>query len=258
MMIRSRLLVLSLLLFGVLFCGSFAVSAQEKKSSKIVPKTTITVTPKVSTSPSTLEIPKTTPTPTDQFGANWKETLNTNKKDYKLFFDWTPLKGSRGYSFILSKEPGEEPPVTLKTVRTEWTFKNVEPGEWYLNMIAQKRDRTWTEVYYWKINVGPETEETSNPKLTTQEQALSVKAKVESMLKNMPKLQNIEEDVLENSEKNVLGTTATNSKYTCDDTPKKCSNITCGEAYFQLYKCGNESLDTDNDGVPCENKCGSK
>ena len=45
-----------------------------------------------------------------------------------------------------------------------------------------------------------------------------------------------------------------NDKYDCNN--KTCSQMSeCSEAYFQYQQCGNDSLDMDKDGVPCESIC---
>jgi len=44
-------------------------------------------------------------------------------------------------------------------------------------------------------------------------------------------------------------------RYSCA-RKKSCAQMeTCREAYHHLEKCKNKGLDTDNDGVPCENIC---
>lgn len=46
--------------------------------------------------------------------------------------------------------------------------------------------------------------------------------------------------------------------YTCG-SKRHCSQMrTCDEAYFYLSHCSVKSLDTNRDGVPCENLCGGK
>jgi len=46
--------------------------------------------------------------------------------------------------------------------------------------------------------------------------------------------------------------------YTCG-SKSHCSQMrSCNEAYFYLSRCGLGSLDTNRDGVPCENLCGGK
>jgi len=46
--------------------------------------------------------------------------------------------------------------------------------------------------------------------------------------------------------------------YTCG-SKRHCSQMrSCDEAYFYLSRCGLGSLDTNRDGVPCENLCGGK
>ncbi|WP_067564306.1 thermonuclease family protein [Halofilum ochraceum] len=45
------------------------------------------------------------------------------------------------------------------------------------------------------------------------------------------------------------------AEYSCSSSPN-CGQIgSCQEARFRLTQCGQESLDGDNDGVPCESIC---
>jgi len=43
-----------------------------------------------------------------------------------------------------------------------------------------------------------------------------------------------------------------------DCSPTQCPDITsCAEARYKLYVCGHHDRDADNDGIPCEQICGS-
>jgi endonuclease YncB( thermonuclease family) len=49
-----------------------------------------------------------------------------------------------------------------------------------------------------------------------------------------------------------------NGDYTCG-SKRHCAQMrSCDEAYFYLSQCGVKSLDTNRDGVPCENLCGGR
>jgi hypothetical protein len=201
-------------------------------------------------SPTPVKLASPAPEP---FGANWFEEINRNGKGYQLRFDWTPITNIRGYSIEISKNGGASPPKKITTVRTELNFKNVAPGEWYINLIAQKKDRTWTDVYFWKVQVGPEPTAEPTPEPRSEEEVLSVKTKVEAMIKKATQKSKITtgEDEEEVEEK----------AYDCD-VPVKCSKIkTCGEIYYRYYECEDVNLDLDGDGIPCnlqvKNKCGN-
>ncbi|MDY2946362.1 excalibur calcium-binding domain-containing protein [Mannheimia varigena] len=47
-------------------------------------------------------------------------------------------------------------------------------------------------------------------------------------------------------------------KFQCEGK-RTCSQMgSCEEARFYLTQCGLQSLDRDNDGIPCESICGGK
>lgn len=45
------------------------------------------------------------------------------------------------------------------------------------------------------------------------------------------------------------------NNYSCNCS-RTCSQMSCREAYYQLNTCGCSQRDGDNDGKPCESKCG--
>jgi len=191
-----------------------------------------------------------------EFGANWTATKNSNKKDYKVFFDWKALPQVRGYSIQISKVPGAAPQKKISTYKTDWTFKTIAPGDWYVNLIAQNRDRSWSKIYYWKVTVGPKIEATE----TDTEDVLSVKTKVEKIMKKFSRTQaQSENDVLADSdEEDPLeeDIPILKKQFQCDCS-KSCKTIrSCAEANFLLFQCGCGNLDADDDSIPCENKCG--
>lgn len=220
----------------------------------------------IQTSPAPTDTPEVTATPEAQleFGANWYETENRNKKDYQLLFDWTSLPNVRGYSLMISKEPGASPQKKLTTVRTEYTFKTVTPGEWYVNLIAQKKNKEWTEVYYWKVQVGPLP--TPTPEAVDEEEVQSIKTRVQNMIKNFTRQS--EEEAEEEQEETVLGEDDTINQLLLDRTKKKsrgcncdvsCSQVrSCQEVYRLFYQCQCTNLDGNDDGIPCNNQCGGQ
>ncbi len=194
-----------------------------------------------------------------EFGANWSQTKNSNKKDYKLVFDWKYLPDVRGYSIQISKVPGASPQKKITTYKTDWTFKAITPGEWYVNLIAQNRDKTWTKIYYWKVIVGPEPTESPNTEVD-EEEVLSIKSRVESMMKKFSSSQAQQDnDILSDmdSEEPLENDIPILKKQFQCDCNKSCKTIrSCAEANFLLFQCGCGHLDADDDSVPCENRCG--
>lgn len=194
-------------------------------------------------SQSTRETP--TPSPTPEVGAFWQTEYNDEKKAYRVSFDWLSIPGVRGYAVEISKTPGELVTQKVDTIRSAWTFASVSPGDWYINLAAQKRNGSWTKVYYWKVKLAPPVLPTETPFPTPDdgEAVLGIRSSVESILNTLKMKQD------------APPKEPTGKKYTCN-CDKSCRAIfTCTEAYFQLNSCGCAHLDADEDGIPCENKC---
>lgn len=237
------------------FCLCFFLFAGT--ANAVSPTKAPTPTKKATVKSATTSAKLASPTPIP-FGANWFETAGEND-EYALLFDWTSIANVRGYSIEISKNGGAAPQKKITTVRTEWNFKNVTPGEWYINMIAQKKDRTWTDVYFWKVQVGPpQPTEAPEPEVTDEEQVLSVKTKVEQMLKKAGRSLSTSNLLDDSDEEDPLDEDipVLKKKFVCD-CEKSCKTIrSCAEANFLLFQCGCAHLDADDDSIPCENKCG--
>lgn len=191
-----------------------------------------------------------TATPTPFLGANWKPTWKVERKGYELYFYWTAVDKAQGYSVAVSKKAGAAPRKEVKTTQTSYTFKSVSSGQWYVNLIAKKKDGTWTEPAFWTVTLQDptatnEAEATPSGLLTVtpspDPDVLSVKTKVADIIKSL------------------TGTPAVSrpaSGFACDCT-KTCKTVnSCKEAFF-LLGCGCTNLDANGDGTPCDNKCGN-
>jgi len=56
------------------------------------------------------------------------------------------------YSIGISKTAGANPGPKADTTSTNYTFKDVKPGKWYINVKAG-RSCGWGDISYWTVNV---------------------------------------------------------------------------------------------------------
>lgn len=197
-----------------------------------------------------------TATPTPFLGANWKPAWNDKTKGYELYFYWTPVAKAEGYSIAVSKKAGASPRKEVKTLQPYYRFKSVSPGQWYVNLIVKNNDGSWTEPAFWTVNLIDQSSSsiasaTPSGLLTVtpspDPDVLSMKTKVQTILRSLTGTPEEE-------------TPISNSPFNCNKACEElsCKTISCNEAYYQLYHCSCKNLDSDSNGVPCENKCAAR
>lgn len=68
-----------------------------------------------------------------------------------LHFDWDRPDG-RGYSITLNKSAGADPGPLADTTKSEYVFKNVTSGKWYIN-LKEMINGEWSQVAYWEVEI---------------------------------------------------------------------------------------------------------
>lgn len=82
--------------------------------------------------------------------ATWNWTPNDNKTFYVTvnLDDSSPSK----YSAVLSKCKGCDPGPLVDFYSNKFTFQNIKPGTWYLN-VKKEIDEYWSNTVYWTVNI---------------------------------------------------------------------------------------------------------
>lgn len=78
-----------------------------------------------------------------------------------MLFDWERPDGKK-YSIVLSKTAGGDPGPNPDTNRSEYTFTNIIPGRWHVN-IKEEFDGYWSRVTYWTIDVPTNVKDIAKP-----------------------------------------------------------------------------------------------
>lgn len=93
------------------------------------------------------------PAPTSPGNGNWKyEVSNKNWCAYDLTMNWDkPTQGDR-YSIAISKTAGADPGPLVDTTTRSFTFTNVAPGKWYVNIKTGNEER-WGNIQYWEVEL---------------------------------------------------------------------------------------------------------
>jgi hypothetical protein len=68
-----------------------------------------------------------------------------------LFFDWERPDNTQ-YSIALSKSAGADPGPKTDTLKSEYSFYDLVPGTWYVN-VKEDVNGYWSQVTYWKIEI---------------------------------------------------------------------------------------------------------
>jgi len=95
-------------------------------------------------------IPPACVKPTVGNNATWDFKNNVCNQDVTISWD----KGLLDifYSIQISKTPGADPGPLSDTSMNKYTFKNVKPGRWYVN-VKPGRSCGWGDTFYWTIDV---------------------------------------------------------------------------------------------------------
>lgn len=177
------------------------------------------------------------------YEANANQTYNVTMK-------WNHVDNT-GFSLALHNIAGGDPGPLTDTTNDYFTFYNVSPGVYYVDMKVGING-IWSNVTYWKIEVPNWRAPTPTPTPTNApEPTLDTSANNKSFISSFF-------EWLFGSGKNkntAVSTTIPTSPYICN-CAKTCTQIsTCKEAYYQLDNCGCSVRDGDNDGIPCESLC---
>lgn len=100
---------------------------------------------------------RTIPTNTS---ASWNYFINS-EGGVDMMIDWD-RPDKKLYSIVLSKYAGGDPGPNADTNESEYVFKNVKPGKWYIN-IKEEFDGYWSEVAYWTADIPNNVKETAIP-----------------------------------------------------------------------------------------------
>lgn len=100
-------------------------------------------------SPSYIPLPICTQSVVGNKG-NW--TFENNGCNQDIHLTWDKGTNDDFYSIALSKTPGTNPGPLFDTRETMYTFTNINPGKYYINIKAGQ-SCGWGNIYYWTINV---------------------------------------------------------------------------------------------------------
>lgn len=75
-----------------------------------------------------------------------------NDGSYDVLFKWKETPSTTGYSLNISKVQFQDPGAYTDTTANVWTFHNIYPGTWYVNMKIAVNG-TWSCVTSWTITV---------------------------------------------------------------------------------------------------------
>ncbi len=91
--------------------------------------------------------------PQNPTNGNWTYSMSSdNWCNYDVIINWSkPTHGDR-FSINISKYAGGNPGPLADTFSTNYTFKNITPGEWYINIKTGDGQR-WSNVSYWTVTL---------------------------------------------------------------------------------------------------------
>jgi len=82
--------------------------------------------------------------------ATWKFSANADGT-YDVLFTWNSNQFAE-YSLSINKTNNVDPGSLVDTDIPSWTFHNIAPGTWFVNMKA-KVQNTWTQTGNWEVDV---------------------------------------------------------------------------------------------------------
>lgn len=80
------------------------------------------------------------------------QTFSQNECNQDITFTWAKGINDDFYSVAISKSAGTDPGPKSDTTQTSFTFSNVAPGKWYIN-LKPGRSCGWGDIVYWEIDV---------------------------------------------------------------------------------------------------------
>jgi len=189
-----------------------------------------------------------------RMNAEWEYTPNSYGS-YTLNVKLLDSNPSQ-YSAVISSYAGADPGPKTDFHTTSFTFYSIKPGRQYLN-VKKEINGYWSTVAYWTVEVPAWVAPTPTPKsidTPTPTPSIDTSTNNKSFIGSFfDWLFGLFKDKNDNVDSSNLNSEETS--YVCDCS-KTCSQISsCGEAYYQLNKCGCSVRDGDRDGIPCENLC---
>lgn len=104
--------------------------------------------------------PKPIPTIPINTNATWKYFINKNG-EVEMLFDWDRAD-KKSYSIVMSKIAGGDLGPNSDTSSSEYTFTNIKPGRWYVN-VKEAFDGTWSKVTYWTVDIPSDVKNQAMP-----------------------------------------------------------------------------------------------
>lgn len=105
-----------------------------------------------------------TPTPVPLLGST--DFSMNEDKTIDVYFKWTPVTGSYGYSLGISKYAHADPGPLVDTTGIAWRFKDVKPGNWNINMKVLLSSGYYSPIYSWDVIVPEWYPPTPTPTVT--------------------------------------------------------------------------------------------
>lgn len=82
-------------------------------------------------------------------------TSGQNWCNHDISMTWDGATGATGYSVGISKTAGADPGPIADTTNSYYTFENITPGKWYVNVksISSTWGTSANQVVYWEVNL---------------------------------------------------------------------------------------------------------
>lgn len=124
------------------------------------------------------------PAPVNPTNGNQTYTVSSsNWCNYDVTATWLkPYSGDR-YSIAMTKVAGGDPGPNVDTGDLSFTFKNITPGKWYVNLKTANAERWTGNTVYWTVElpkITPRLEAIVNPYSPTVTYDFSCLSKVEA------------------------------------------------------------------------------
>jgi hypothetical protein len=111
------------------------------------------------------------PIPSNPKNAQLDYTLSNEDWDrYDLIMTWEKPVLATKYSLATSKFAGADPGPLADTTTSSYTFRNLTPGKWYVN-LKSGNTYGWSRVSYWTVDF-PEPPSSLNAELITQDDSI--------------------------------------------------------------------------------------
>jgi hypothetical protein len=106
-------------------------------------------------------------------------------------FTWDKGTNDTYYSIGISKTAGADPGPVSDTTSREYTFRNIKPGTWYINLKTWSGNCTPSQVMYWKIEV-PQPSSYLTANIGTFDNKITIDSKCMKSISSYPSIGRIE------------------------------------------------------------------